>query len=90
MMTIYYVMMVLSSIVMTADANLAEELINASLALETGGCNLIPSKAMLGQLEPKGKPLLIHAKMHVLHIRNVPDGGGSFGVDVKYVYYRRF
>ena len=82
MMTIYYVMMVLS-IAVRVDANMIEEFINATLALETGGCNLIPSKAIFGQLEPKGNPLLINAKMHVLHIRNVPDGGGSFGVDVK-------
>ena len=75
--------MVLLSTVMVAEANMVEELINATLALESGGCNLIPPKAIYGKLEPTGDPLIIHAKMHVLHIRNVPDGGGSFGVDVK-------
>lgn len=75
--------MVLLSIAMTVDANVVQEWINATLALESGGCNLIPSQALFGQLEPTDNPLLIDSKMHVLHIRNVPDGGGSFGVDVK-------
>ena len=34
--------------------------------------------------EPKGNPLRIHVWIQILHIRDIPDGGGSFGVDLKY------
>ena len=86
-MIIVHKMMILFLMVKSADANMADESINASMAIETRGCNLIPSKALLGKLEPENNPLLIHVTMHVLHIRNVPDGGGSFGVDIKYVCF---
>ena len=80
---IFHVILFLLSVVTISDANIVEEIINATMALGTGGCNLIPPRAILGKLEPKGYPLLIHSKMHVLHIRNVPNSGGSFGVDIK-------
>ena len=34
--------------------------------------------------EPKGNPLRIHVLIQILHIRDIPDSGGSFGVDIKY------
>lgn len=34
--------------------------------------------------EPTGNPLLIHVRIIILHIRDIPDRGGSFGVDIKY------
>ena len=35
------------------------------------------------EMEPKGNPLLIQVKLEILHIRDVPDRGGSFGTDLK-------
>ena len=33
--------------------------------------------------EPKGNPLPIQVRIIILHIRDIPDSGGSFGVDIK-------
>ena len=33
--------------------------------------------------EPKGNPLHIQVRIIILHIRDIPDSGGSFGVDIK-------
>ena len=34
-------------------------------------------------MEPTKNPLLIHVRFEILHIRDVPNSGGSFGVDIK-------
>ena len=34
-------------------------------------------------MEPTMNPLIIHVKFEILHIRDVPNSGGSFGVDIK-------
>ena len=33
--------------------------------------------------EPEGFPLIIHVVIKILHIRDIPDRGGFFGVDIK-------
>ena len=33
------------------------------------------------EMEPVGDPLTLHVRIRVLHLRDVPDSGGSFGVD---------
>ena len=33
--------------------------------------------------EPRGYPLPIHVWIVILHIRDIPDRGGSFGADIK-------
>ena len=45
------------------------------------GCNLIIPDAVKGQMEPEGRPLKISIDMSVQQVRDVPDSGGSFGVD---------
>ena len=35
--------------------------------------------------EPKGNPLLLHVDLKVLHMRDIPNSGGSFGIDMQYV-----
>ena len=32
---------------------------------------------------PLGKPLVLHTELEVLHVRDVPDSGGTYGVDIK-------
>ena len=45
------------------------------------GCNL-NLKNGFDDMEPKGSPLILHVKLGILGLRDVPDSGGSFGVDV--------
>ena len=33
-------------------------------------------------MEPEGDPLQLHVRFRILHLRDVPDSGGSFGVDI--------
>ena len=32
--------------------------------------------------QPDSGPLILHIELSVLHIREIPDSGGSYGVDV--------
>ena len=34
-------------------------------------------------MEPKGHPLLLNTSIRVYYLRDVPDSGGSFGVDMR-------
>ena len=47
------------------------------------GCRLLPTQAVVTQTEPTGEPLVISVDMKVLGVRDVPDTGGSYGVDVQ-------
>ena len=47
----------------------------------SGGCNLIIPDAVKGHMEVEGRPLNIIIDMSIQQIRDVPDSGGSFGVD---------
>ena len=33
-------------------------------------------------LEPEGDPLIINARFKILNLRDVPDSGGSYSVDI--------
>ena len=55
------------------------------LDLVKGGCNLNTPKAIWKKLQPYADPLVLHVQIEVLGVRNVPNSGGSFGVDVMYV-----
>ena len=48
------------------------------------GCNLVTPQRVRENIEPESEsgPLLLHIELSVLHIREIPDSGGSFGVDV--------
>ena len=62
----------------------------AALRLNTG-CSLRVPNIVKSQMEPSGdiyakpkpKPLLIKVDIKVLGVRDVPDSGGSYGVDMK-------
>ena len=47
------------------------------------GCTLLPTKAVVTQAEPTGEPFVLSIDMKVLDVRNVPDTGGSYGVEVQ-------
>ena len=47
------------------------------------GCNLVKTKSVKEQLEPSGEPLFILVHLEILGVRDVPDRGGSYGVDVE-------
>ena len=34
-------------------------------------------------LEPRGDPLILNARFRILHLRDVPDSGGSYSLDIK-------
>ena len=46
------------------------------------GCNLRVPKDVKDHMEAEGEPLLITIIMFIKYVRDVPDSGGSFGVDV--------
>ena len=46
------------------------------------GCHLSLDSSF-DEMEPDGDPLLLNVKITVLHLRDVPDSGGSFDVDIK-------
>ena len=58
----------------------------------TVGCSLHLNND-LNDKEPKlsvyeeGPPLQIHIRIQILRIRDVPDSGGSFSVDMRYIFY---
>ena len=51
---------------------------------EFRGCNLNVPKAVEEQIEPEPQspPLIIDVHLLVIRVRDVPDSGGSYGVDV--------
>ena len=46
------------------------------------GCNLRVPKEVQDHMEAEGEPLVITIIMLIKFVRDVPDSGGSFGVDV--------
>ena len=46
------------------------------------GCHLTLNNGY-DEMEPEGNPLLIQVRIRVFHLRDVPDSGGSFGVNIK-------
>ena len=56
----------------------------AALDTELGGCNLVIPEEVLKRPEPQPEngPLIIEAGFAINRIRDVPDSGGSFGVDL--------
>ena len=46
------------------------------------GCSLDLNNGF-DDMEPMENPLQITIRMHILRIRDVPDSGGSFSVDMK-------
>ena len=53
------------------------------------GCSLLPTTAVMTQMEPTEEPLSLSVAIKVLGVRDVPDRGGSYGVDVEYVQYQK-
>ena len=47
------------------------------------GCTLFVPQSVSRQREAKGKPLLISVDIEVEDVRDVPDSGGSYGVDIR-------
>ena len=54
---------------------------------ELKGCNLvIPEEVKIRQEpQPETEPLIIYTRFDIIRLGDVPDGGGSFGVDVTQV-----
>ena len=46
------------------------------------GCNLRVPNDVKDHMEAEGEPLLITIIVFIKYVRDVPDSGGSFGVDV--------
>ena len=47
------------------------------------GCRLEVTEYVGLQKETKGKPLVIFVDLKLLGVRDVPDSGGSYAMDVK-------
>ena len=50
--------------------------------VDTRGCHLEVPAEVKDQVEAKGEPLDIGVDIALTRIRDVPDGGGSFGVEL--------
>ena len=48
----------------------------------SAGCTLEAPHVIKVHKEALGDPLLIHTEIKVLGVRDVPDIGGSYGVDI--------
>ena len=70
---------------------LVSSVINIVSAIESGsrGCNLVIPKDVQEQPEPQAEtgPLLLHLFLRVTGVRDIPNSGGSYGVDVWQVFY---
>ena len=53
-----------------------------SLPNNSHGCRLSLNNG-LDDMAPKGDPLLIHNSIKVLYLRDIPDSGGTFAVDMR-------
>ena len=42
--------------------------------------------AVKKQIEPHGEPLVVNILFKNIRIRDVPNKGGSFGVEFRYIY----
>ena len=73
--------MAFTTVALVLCALLTDDVVGASFS---GGCALNLSNNR-DDMEPSGNPLEILVRKQILHIRDVPDSGGSFGVDLKYV-----
>ena len=47
-----------------------------------GNCRLYVPRSIWSSWEAHGNPLFIYMDMRVVSVRDVPDSGGSFGVDI--------
>ena len=55
-----------------------------SKAIESDyGCTLETPGAVEQQREATGKPLLIYLDLKIAGVRDIPNQGGSFGIDLK-------
>ena len=54
----------------------------AGMGLDTG-CTLEVPNEVMKHKEAVGKPLMIQIEFKILTVRDIPDQGGSFGVDIK-------
>ena len=48
-----------------------------------GNCRLQKPSSVLNRWETNGSPLSVSIDMRVLSVRDVPDTGGSFGIDIQ-------
>ena len=65
-----------------------------TLAWSTKGCTFDVPWQLMSNPEPLTTPLLLGIDINIIGLREVADSGGSFGVDMEYVYnteiYKKF
>ena len=88
--TVVHIILAASTLVNTNDAllgtNNAKRIAMKKFGYKTVGCHLEIPKSVEEHFHPNinhGNPLLLSVKIRVSNVRDVPDSGGSFGVDVK-------
>ena len=60
-----------------------------SLPNNSHGCRLSLNNG-LDDMAPKGDPLLIHNSIKVLYLRDIPDSGGTFAVDMRSIVKSKY
>ena len=58
---------------------------NSTKESNGNGCTLVVPPAVLKQMEPNGDPLLFNVQFMNIRIRDVPNKGGSYGVEFRYI-----
>ena len=79
-MTLLLLPNTISASALTSDQSVVDEARNVSFDT---GCTLEIPHAVGRQKEARGNPLMIYIGMKVLRVRDIPDQGGSFGIDIK-------
>ena len=65
-----------------------QSMLATNFTQESGGigCTLVVPPAVKKQIEPHGEPLVVNILFKNIRIRDVPNKGGSFGVEFRYIY----
>ena len=75
-----YVHLILLIAALPSDATRLPMAINPQLPIAKIECKF---EEQWDKKRPSGQPLVLHTELEVLHVRDVPDSGGTYGVDIK-------
>ena len=75
-----YVHLILLIAALPADATRVPMVINPQLSIAKIECKI---QEDWKSKRPSGQPLVLQTELEVLRVRDVPDSGGTYGVDIK-------
>ena len=79
-MKIIFAQLILLIAALPADATRVPMVINPQLSRAKIECKI---QEDWKSKRPSGQPLVLQTELEVLRVRDVPDSGGTYGVDIK-------